>query len=182
MDRTRASLFTALVVSLTLKLALWSWIAATDPPRFWDNGTSAGYFSSAQALVDHHVFARGPDRPNVPETLRTPAYPAFLAVSIALFGDSLSAVILLQILLSIGTLVLLAHLARALFRDARVATLAVWIVALDSVSLSFSQLVLPETLFTFALVASGLAGVQACTTAGTARRAVVAGLALAGPC
>ena len=57
---------------------------------------------------------------------------------------------------------LLAGLGWAVFLDERVATLAVWIGALDLVSFGFSQLLLSETLFTSVLVAATLAGVRAC--------------------
>lgn len=177
MDRMATMLRAALVTSLVIKLLLWGWIITTDPMRFWDRDT-ASYVQPARALVEHGVFAIDAGRPDEPETSRTPGYPSFLAVSFFLFGERLAGTVLLQLLLSVGTLILLASLARTAFVDGWVATVAVWIAVCDLVSLAFSQMLLTETLFTFVLVAAALAGVRTCRDADRMRWAVTAGLLL----
>ena len=124
------------------------------------------------------MFAVAPDQPNTPEVFRTPGYPAFLAASFVLFGNSLAVPVLLQIILSVGTLTLIGSLAQATFGHGRVATLAVWIGAIDLLSLAFSQLLLSETLFTFVLAAAAWAGLRACRGDRGTRWAAASGLLL----
>ena len=178
MARTQVTWRVALLVSLAAKLLLWGWITGADPARFWDDGDTRSYVDPALSLIEQHVFAVAPDKPHIPNVNRTPGYPAFLAASFILFGNSLAVVVLLQIILSVGTLALVGSLAQAAFGRRRVATLAVWFGALDLLSLAFSQILLTETLFTFILAAAAWAGLRACRGDGGSRWAAACGLLL----
>ena len=153
-------------------------LAKSDPTLFWDGGDTRSYVDPALSLMEQRVFAVAPDQPNTPEVFRTPGYPAFLAASFTLFGNSLAVPVLLQILLSVGTLALVGSWAQAAFGGGRVATLAVWMGALDLLSLAFSQILLSETLFTFVLAAAAWAGLRACHGHRGTRWAAVSGLLL----
>ena len=178
MAGTQVTWRVALLVSLAAKLLLWGWITSADPGRFWDDGDTRSYVNPALSLVEQHVFAVAPDQPHTPEVNRTPGYPAFLAASFILFGKSLAVVVLLQIILSVGTLALVGSLSQAVFGRRRVATLTVWIGALDLLSLTFSQILLTETLFTFVLAAAAWAGLRARRGDGGPRWAAACGLLL----
>jgi 4-amino-4-deoxy-L-arabinose transferase-like glycosyltransferase len=80
----------------------------------------------------------------MPEIVRTPGYPLFLALS-SLAGPIAAA--LMQVLLSVVSVVLVWRLARAVFRDQTIALIAAWLFAFEPLSITYSILLLPETLF-----------------------------------
>lgn len=135
-----------LAVSLALKLVVLGVVTSSDPRLFFTND-SYSYDRSARALVEEGVFAVSPERPEVPQTERTPGYPLLLAVTYAVFGERPAAVIAVQVLLSLVTIVLVYRLAAELWNP-RVAVLAALLMTLDLASFSHSLLLLTETLFT----------------------------------
>ena len=137
-------------LSLVLKLAAFAAIWRVDPQRVV-TGDTASYENPARALVDTGRFAGAPDRPSVPETLRTPGYPLFLAGIYALFGERRDVVIVAQVLLSTGTVLLLYGIATRL-QTSRTALAAAAFLLLDPLSFVYSQLLFSETLFACALM------------------------------
>lgn len=152
------SLGVVLLFSLALKLALWGAVVSRDPLT-WADSDMREYQGEALALLETGFFAPSPEHPEVAETFRTPGYPAFLAATYWLFGVRPAAAVLMQIFLSLGTIALSYACAKALWGEAT-ARLAALLLALDPLSLSFSQLLLSETLFTFLVSAAAVTGVH----------------------
>jgi len=107
-----------------------------DNPSGMLHPDSVGYDLDARALLRTGCFAMSPDRPHQPEIVRTPGYPLFIAMIYRVCGERPGAVIVAQILVSVGTLALLFLLTRDLFGPA-VAVVAALLLALDPVSLAY---------------------------------------------
>src|SRR5579883_141691 len=85
-----------------------------------------------------------------PTYARLPGYPAFLAFVFALFGiDNFKAVMIVQILVDLGTCVLVADLARLMLGSARSAKAALLLAALCPFLAQYSAAALTETLEIF---------------------------------
>ncbi len=140
-----------ILASLVLKLAVWSVVVTQEPGRFIYQDSHT-YHNTARSLVQLGRFSISPERPEEPETYRTPGYPLFLAPSYFVFQERPAAAIASQILLSLGTLALLFFLARERF-GAATGYLAALLLALDLASFTHSLLLLTETLFTFLMLA-----------------------------
>lgn len=141
------SLLIILTISFVPKLILWQNIHVSDPSRFMTRD-STDYHNSAVSLVRTGNFSVSSKFPRIPETIRTPGYPAFLATVYAIFSEQPSAGILVQLFISLGTIVLTYGIAREIW-GVRIALLAATILVADIVSFSYSLLLLSETLFTF---------------------------------
>jgi 4-amino-4-deoxy-L-arabinose transferase-like glycosyltransferase len=152
------SLGAILLFSLALKLILWGAVVSRDPLT-WADSDMREYQGAALALLQTGSFALSPEHPEISETFRTPGYPAFLAAIYWLFGVRPAAAVVLQIFVSLGTIALSYACAHALWGPAA-ARLAALLLALDPLSFSFSLLLLTETLFTFLVSATALAGVH----------------------
>jgi 4-amino-4-deoxy-L-arabinose transferase-like glycosyltransferase len=149
----RAFLLLSLIVaiSLALKLSMWRFVADTDPARFLHQPDSQSYLDSAHALWQMGRFAVSPDQPEQPSTFRTPGYPAYLAVLYGFSGqDDVTIVILSQVLLSLGTIILVFWLSKRLW-NGTVAVMAASLLLFDLPSFTSSLVVMSETLFTFIL-------------------------------
>lgn len=85
-----------------------------------------------------------------PGAFRAPGYPLFLAV----FGTNLSVLLLVQVLLSVGTVLLVWAGARRLFGD-KAGLVAAAFLALDLASVLLAGVVMAETLFVFLVVLGG---------------------------
>jgi len=81
---------------------------------------------------------------------REPAYPFFLAFIYSIFGHSLLAVKLIQIVLFLGTAVFSYKIAYLVFGD-KIAKYTFVLVALFPTLISYPSFILSETLFTFLL-------------------------------
>ncbi len=149
--RFRNYLWILLGVVLVSHLLIWGIIR--DNAGVFIEKDSPSYLAPADALFQEGRFNTEPES-NIPETLRTPGYPAWLAGVYLLFGKSIDALIFSQTALFLGTLVLLYFLAENMF-GCRAAFLAVVFLALDPSSLSYTFKILTETLATF--LALGLA-------------------------
>jgi 4-amino-4-deoxy-L-arabinose transferase-like glycosyltransferase len=139
-----------LLGALAFRLGVFLAVYAEDPTRIL-TADSMSYVDSARALVQVGRFALAPDLPDVPQTVRTPGYPLFIAGLYAIFGERHAPVILAQLVVSVAT-VGLVYLIGVRFWGATAATMAILILALDYTTFLYSQLLLTETLFTFALV------------------------------
>jgi hypothetical protein len=104
------------------------------------SGDTASYLEPGRNLLLHGRFITGA----LPEIDRTPGYPLFLAL-FSLAGPATAA--LAQVVISAFTVLLVWRLARAVFREERVALLSAWLFAFEPVSVIYSVRLLPETLF-----------------------------------
>jgi 4-amino-4-deoxy-L-arabinose transferase-like glycosyltransferase len=159
--RDRGSWLVWIVLTFALVSRLgtfWIVVCGNDPSRAVASDT-ASYDESARALLRTGRFAVRPERPDLPQTIRTPGYPAFLATVYALFGERHEPAVAVQVLVSVGTIALAYGVACRVF-GRRAAGVAAVLLALDPDSFVFSQLLLTETLFTFVLLVAVASGVR----------------------
>lgn len=155
--RELSLLLTILAVTLVLRLSVSLYIQSFKPSRAFTSD-SFSYLNSVRALLQLGKFAVSPEEPKKPQTMRTPGYPAFIALIYMIFGEKNLPVILIQILISLGTIAITYFIARKLW-NSRVALASVALLSLDVNSFLYSQMLLTETLFTFLLVAAIAFGV-----------------------
>ncbi|MBD3232802.1 MAG: hypothetical protein GF315_03660 [candidate division Zixibacteria bacterium] len=135
---------TCLVGSTLLRLI---WILIFDPVPKAD---SYYFFSSAASIADgngYMMFGR--------QTAYWPVgYPAVLGLTFYLFGKSLFAAKILNIVLNIGILFASYRLARLLFNSEQVARLTLLILAFYPNHIPYAAVLLTEPLFTFLLLSA----------------------------
>jgi 4-amino-4-deoxy-L-arabinose transferase-like glycosyltransferase len=154
----------------------WLWIAAiaaalalriffvftTDA----DDGDSQMYVELAHNWRTSGIYGMdlGHDLPT-PVDVRVPGYPGFLAVVSRIFGDGLRPVLLVQVVVDLGTCVLVAMLAAWLVPPElrkRTALVAMWLAAVCPFLANYCAEALTEVLTTFWTAAALLALTAAC--------------------
>jgi hypothetical protein len=135
------------VVAAALRLTLLTATLPRTGTRIITSGDTASYLEPGRNLLLYARFFTG----MLPEIGRTPGYPLFLAVA-SLRGAALAA--LMQMILSVFSVVLVWRLARAVFAEGRISIMAAWLFALDPVVMTYSIRLLPETLFLALLLLS----------------------------
>ena len=165
-----------LLASFAVKLLVFVLLYALDPGRIVA-GDTASYENPARALATSGQFSTGLAESSRVETLRTPGYPAFLAGIFLVFGPSRSAVAVTQIAISTATVAVLFVLAARLANAGSALAAAAFLI-LDLLSFVYAPLLHTETLFTFTITVSALAGIAVLDT-GRARWALLLGVALA---
>jgi Ca2+/Na+ antiporter len=165
-------------VALAGKLLLLGLLVARGPGTvlYIDSET---YLGPARALLETGAYAPNPGRRGEPELIRTPGYPAFLALVFRVFGERLWIVSLLGALFSAATALALLTLFSKPFGE-RAAAWGAVLLSFEPGSFCRSLDILSETFFTLLLVL-GLAALVALVTrpAPRALEAFLGGLALA---
>jgi 4-amino-4-deoxy-L-arabinose transferase-like glycosyltransferase len=156
--QTMLLLSIALVIGLSRFIAFW-FNQTRDPTRIF-SPDSYSYVNSARAILKTGQFAISPDKPNILQVERTPGYPLFIASVFFLFYESYAALIIIQILMSIATIVMTYLIARNLWGPS-IASIAAVLLALDVPSYVYALLVLTETLFTWVLTLAVWVGILA---------------------
>jgi 4-amino-4-deoxy-L-arabinose transferase-like glycosyltransferase len=130
------------LAGLALRLFFFVYFpAVTDDSRV--------YADFATNWLQHGVYGVTQSNNIVPTDERLPGYPGFLAVLFALFGPSnFRAVMLAQILIDLGTCLIIADLARRTVFD-RAANVAFALAALCPFLANYAAAVLTETLEVF---------------------------------
>ena len=175
---SRLGLATALGVALAFRL----WVVSAFP---YEAGDTPLYEALAKNLRDHHAYALEVDGQLLPVNVRMPGYPAFLAVSHALFGPGFAPVRVAQAVVDTLTCLLAGAVAALLAappQRRRVFLAALWLAALCPFTANYTAAVLAETLGAFWTTASFallLYGVANLGAAASGRRPLVA-LAAAG--
>jgi 4-amino-4-deoxy-L-arabinose transferase-like glycosyltransferase len=136
MPRLAGPLITAVVVRLML-LAV---TLARNGIRPLINPDTTSYLEPGRNLLLHGRFVAD----GVPDLLRTPGYPLFLAAT-SLAG--LPAAALANVILSVFIVFLVWKLGRAVFDDGRIALGAAWICAFEPIAVVNSAVLISETLF-----------------------------------
>ncbi|MEP6850370.1 MAG: phospholipid carrier-dependent glycosyltransferase [Acidobacteriota bacterium] len=158
------------VLSLLAALIFNLWIATTysgDQP-----GDSAMYVRLAGNLLDHGVFSNDTQEPFSPTLIRLPGYPLFIAAIYAVFGNgNNTAVFVAQGLASVSTAILAGLLGYGWFagnkrRRRRAAFLSFVLCAFCPFIITFSSVVLTETLTMFFMTAAALAATYGLRSAG----------------
>lgn len=138
---TRRSLWIVCLVAVLNGLFFISY-QSRDWTTLWTD--QDGYRRLGQVLADTGKFTRFPDAtPFVPEVIRTPGYPMFVAIIYKLFGVGQVAVALAQIALFVGISLLVFAMARRLTSE-RTAWLAALFTALFPAIPYFVPLVMTE--------------------------------------
>jgi 4-amino-4-deoxy-L-arabinose transferase-like glycosyltransferase len=138
-----------------------------------------GYQQLGAAMARSGEFTRFPESPVfIPEVIRTPGYPAFVAVIYRLFGTSTLPVAIAQALVFALICLIVYALARRIAGD-RTATVAALMTALFAPLPYYGALVLTEVWTTFVLMAAMLVCVRA-VQQGRTRDFLIAGLLFSG--
>ena len=115
-------------------------------------GDTLIYGDIAKNLIQHHVYGftvtGAAPRPTL---IRVPGYPLFLALCFLLFGvENYKAVLYLQILIDLGTCLLITGLARRLFGN-RAGLAALWLACACPFTADYVAAALTETLSLFCI-------------------------------
>ncbi len=136
-----------LLAGMCFRLGVWLWHQG-QPIHIHDEGD---YNTLALSLVQRGEFAFFP---GIPATLRPPLYPALVAAVYALTGpENFQAVRLVQVVLSLGTAVLLYFLGCRVYSHRTGLWLCGFYCFYPSL-VEYNQLLLTEVLFTFLLCAA----------------------------
>jgi 4-amino-4-deoxy-L-arabinose transferase-like glycosyltransferase len=107
------------------------------------------YVDLANNWLQHGIYGQTQAGQILPSDTRLPGYPAFLAAIFAIFGlGNIRAVLMTQILLDLGTCLIIADLARRVW-GGRAARVAFLLAALCPFTANYAAAVLTETLEIF---------------------------------
>jgi 4-amino-4-deoxy-L-arabinose transferase-like glycosyltransferase len=124
-------------------------------------GDTPTYLGPAKELLHHNQFDSA-SPPGQPEFLRTPGYPVFIAAVYRVFGESNTALLLVQVALSALT-VFLAYLLAAWMWSAPIGLLAALFTALDPVQNATASTILTESIAALLLITVATVGFAAFT-------------------
>jgi 4-amino-4-deoxy-L-arabinose transferase-like glycosyltransferase len=153
---------TLLVIALVAlaHAAVFTWYQRPD----WESSAwsdQVGYERLGHALATTGTFTRNPDvQPFIPETLRTPMYPLFIAAIYRIAGESRTAIAMGQAIL-FAALTLVVYAMTAWLATERVALAAAWFTALFSPIPYYGALALTDVLCTFLVTLTVWASVRA---------------------
>ena len=140
--RVRRSLWVVCLVAVLHSL-FFIWYQRPDWATEWSD--QDGYRRLGQVLAATGEFTRFPDAPRfVPEVIRTPGYPAFVAVVYRLFGAHQIAIALAQTLVFVAICLVVYAIARRATPDSTIATAAAAATALFPPIPYFVPLVMTE--------------------------------------
>ena len=136
------------VVSLAIKLSFLIFVVDRNELILDYNPDSPDYYNLTINLLDHGEFSRSEPPHLIPDNLRTPTYPIFVAFIFFLCGRNLVAIAIAQIIIASLTTVLVYLLGRELYQD-KAGRLAAVLFAIDLTALIYAHSLLTETLFVF---------------------------------
>jgi 4-amino-4-deoxy-L-arabinose transferase-like glycosyltransferase len=151
--RSMPVLLFILAFALALRLIVFVMFVLPDPSRLTQNVDAKGYERLALNLLHGNGFTASESQPFVPEFLRTPGYPFFVAAVYSLVGVQPVAVALTQILLDLGSVILVYSIASTTGSKA-IALLASGARAFDPGAVALSNSLMSETLFVFLVLLS----------------------------
>jgi len=176
--KDRSLRWLALIVAVGVLLRLAPLVKNWDHPTIFMDPDSPEYHRIAVNLLAGHGYSWSEQPPFEPNIYRPPGLPCLLAVVYALTGASVPHAILLQALLAGLTIALTYRLARAVGAEARVALTAAAVLAVDPVSIYYSNFLLTES-YTALVVVGGALLVMLYRQTGQARHLMGAGALLA---
>ena len=139
--------YCVILVALVIRASIPLYAAFfSDDRTFYYEIYSQQYLEPARNLIKSGEFTSNA----APEIYRPPGYSLLLVPGI-LLGHAPLITISIQILLSCLTVYLVFRMSIELFGRAEIAILGAAIYAIDPLSIIFSGLIMPDTLFTFAL-------------------------------
>ncbi|NJL33504.1 MAG: hypothetical protein HC893_06170 [Chloroflexaceae bacterium] len=147
MSHRRYSLWLALALLVGLVPRLWLWYEQARAGVVYPGDQDEYYRGAIHIVLTGSYYDSG-------QWLRPPFLSIFLAGLFALFGMHIATVLLVQAVLSLGTLLLLAELARSMFESHRAGVMAAVLAAVFLPYASYASQLLSETLFTFLMAAT----------------------------
>jgi 4-amino-4-deoxy-L-arabinose transferase-like glycosyltransferase len=157
-DRSRLTV----VLALALLVRLVAVLAIDDPhkvPRTLAESDAPTYYVLAEHILDGTGYRYAADK--APTAKRTPGYPLFLAAVFEVFGESFSAVRVIQCLLDVATTFLVYTLAVLVFGSISVGLVAAFGYAFYLPAILSSTYIMTETTYTLFLVLAVTAAVLA---------------------
>ncbi len=136
-----------LLAATAVRLALLAATLVRNGTSAINQHDTASYLIPGRNLLLHGAFTAD----GVPDLMRTPAYAVFVAIT-TLAG--LPAAAFINVLVSVLSVLLVWRLTRTVFGNDRVALLAAWLFAFEPVSVSFSVMLMSETLFVTVMLLS----------------------------
>jgi len=146
--RTNSDILPAMAVGAVLRVTLAAAAFILTGTGVITQGDTASYVVPGRNLILHGAYITN----GLPEIDRTPGYSIFVAISGMLFGNVLL-VIMIQIALSMISLVLIHNIARRTFPNCRAGAIATWLYACEPVSILYTARLMPETLFAVLILA-----------------------------
>ncbi|MDX2177478.1 MAG: glycosyltransferase family 39 protein [Candidatus Sumerlaeia bacterium] len=141
---------------------------------------AVGYWRAAENLRLHGVFSEIPPPDLLPSSMRTPGYPAVLALAFALFGSDPFVAVGLNALLALGAGLFAGLAARELGAGPRRAAVAAAFVAAHPLTLQWVLYVYTDVLFLCGVCAALWLGFRAGLGGRTGRGPLLMGCAVAG--
>lgn len=167
----RRTLITVVLIALA-HAAFFINYQRPDWERAWSD--QGGYRQLGAAMASSGEFTRFPDSPLfIPEVIRTPGYPAFVAVIYRVFGQQTLPVAIAQAIVFVLICLLVYAIARRVAGE-RAATVAAIMTALFPPLPYYGALVLTEVWTTFVLMGAMLVCLRA-IQGGRTRDFVIAG-------
>ncbi len=162
----------AFLLGLLLRIPVLLLVIA-DPARAVPPGDAPGYLQLALNLLRSGVFSQGTGAPFIPDAIRTPGYPLFLALVFGMAGISVVAIAAAQSILHALTGVMVLRLGEKEFGSIRIGVIGalIWMVA--PVPSVFSGILLSEIVFTSLFLL-----LLWCLSAPSLRRAAIGGAVL----
>lgn len=152
-EKTSQRQWLALLIGAALVLRLGAvFVTHSNHPQWALNGDSDSYIGAARSLVEHGKLTIRPGS-DTPILFRTPGYPVFIAAVYAVFGQRLVPVLVLQALVSVGT-VFLAYLIASRVWDDTVGLVAATILAFDPFQIRAADWIANESITAFLLLAA----------------------------
>ena len=137
-----------LLFSLSLAIRLILLLLIYDQPIKYYSGSDAyNYENIAENLIQHGVFSGETQPPLLPNIYRTPVYPYYITGVFLLTGNSVFAVILIQLLVGSFTSALMLVLAENLQLARQIGWTAGLCLALDPLVVFTTYQMIPETIF-----------------------------------
>lgn len=136
-----------LALAATLRLGLMVVAFLLTGTQVMMQGDTASYLEPGRNLILHGAFATS----GAPEIDRTPGYPVFAMLTGMAFRNALLTVVA-QVALSLILLLLIRRIADRVFPDSDAGVIAVWLFALEPLSITYAVRLMPETLFVMLLL------------------------------
>ncbi len=144
------SIFLILFLAFFIRIILMCAILVKNPDGIYQYD-SYGYWNLGYNIAQNGVFSQSEDIPLELDYYRTPVYPLFIAFA-EFIGPEGFTIIFLQIILSVLTCYVTYLLCKKIIANDFIANTAALIVAVDLPSITLSNLVLTETLFSFLFI------------------------------
>lgn len=152
MQNVPKALIWIVAIGIIVRLLLFGYLSMQNEPTYFVLGDSNGYLRLAHNIADGNGFSQVTEPPYVPDAMRVPILPLFLAASIYVF-DSYVPFVILQILLSSVLIVLAYFITRLISGNETLSLITAGLMAFEPYSIYISTSILTEIVFSTFLMA-----------------------------